>query len=237
MSARGTERARRHGSPTAIAAPTVSAMLGLRNRAVREAAAEPRRRRSRSGASRRFDVALALGVALDALVEIGDLGTAEQWLREADGEDVLPVQFVYTWALLGRGGLRLAQYLLDEAIADLEEVGRRGREGWRPWNPAMFPYPLGARDRAAAIGCAGSARRLAEEELELARRAGTHRAPSAWRSHARADERQHRRPPGRRGDPGRERCAARARPRARRAGRRDGGVRPARTPASPSTPG
>ena len=77
-------------------------------------------------------------------------------------------------ALMARGRIRFARGLVDEAAADLLELGRRC-ESWTLRNPAAFPW----RSQAAiALRSTGPerARDLADEEIELARSFGAGRA-------------------------------------------------------------
>jgi DNA-binding CsgD family transcriptional regulator len=177
MTEAATDRARRQGSPSAIVrAQVVAAMLSLRTGAVREAVADAR---SAVEVGHAADVHLwpmAVGVLLEALVERGELDAAEDVLRATGTTGEVAELFLATWALLGRAALRLAQGRWEEGIADLEEVGRRGAEGWRPWNPAMFPYRSPLAVALLRAGDAERARALAAEELDLARRWGSARA-------------------------------------------------------------
>ncbi|HYF26148.1 MAG TPA: LuxR C-terminal-related transcriptional regulator, partial [Baekduia sp.] len=178
--------ARRHGAPAAIArAHLVLAMLHLRRGALRDAVADARTAHEIGMATPTFHThPMAVGVLVEGLVELGTLDEADAVLAEAAGDGPLPELFLFTWTLYGRGLLRVAQGRLGEAIADLEEVGRRGREGWHPWNPAMFAYRSTLALARLAAGDPEGARAAAAEELELARRWDAARAVGiALRTH------------------------------------------------------
>jgi DNA-binding CsgD family transcriptional regulator len=82
---------------------------------------------------------------------------------------------VQNFVLLSRGMLRLSQRRAGEAVADLEELLWRERV-WRAENPAMMPIRSGLAVALLATGERERARRLASDELELARRFGARRA-------------------------------------------------------------
>ena len=151
-------------------------MLSLRIGSIREAEADARSAIEVGRDAVSHLRPMAVGVLLDALVERGELDAAEAVLRDTGSTGELPEQFLTTWAVLGRGTLRLAQGRRDDAIADLEEVGRRGEEGWRPWNPAMFPYRSVLALALLHAGDPARARELVVEDLDLARRWGGARA-------------------------------------------------------------
>jgi tetratricopeptide (TPR) repeat protein len=121
--------------------------------------------------------ALNGGVLLQALVEQGELDTAEQALLPLDSETE---SGVVTAAPLrvARGRLRVAQGRIAAGLEDFLAVGASLTRamvicpGYVPWrsDAALAHLALGGRDAAA---------RLAEEELELARVSEPH-APSAW---------------------------------------------------------
>jgi hypothetical protein len=70
------------------------------------------------------------------------------------------------FVLFARGRLRFAQGRHAEAIADLDQLGRRERK-WRGRNPAVFPYRSFLALALAATGNRERARTLAAEEVEL----------------------------------------------------------------------
>jgi DNA-binding CsgD family transcriptional regulator len=87
----------------------------------------------------------------------------------------IPDTFVHNWVLDSRGRVHLAQGRIEDAIADLEELGRRDERRDHP-NPAAHPH----RSRLALAllrqGDADRALALADEETALARRWGAPRA-------------------------------------------------------------
>lgn len=76
--------------------------------------------------------------------------------------------FTYNWSLLARGRLALAQGDPRRALDDLLECGRRQLAVPAP-NPAVLPWRSEAALAAQALGRDDDARRLADEELALAR--------------------------------------------------------------------
>jgi ATP/maltotriose-dependent transcriptional regulator MalT len=116
-------------------------------------------------------VALAVSLLVTALTRQGDLNEAEQTLQGRGLIDKLPetVSF-FDWLLLARGELRIAQHRTQEGLDDLLEIGRRERlSGWEEgllWRVRAAPV-------LAARGERDHGRRLAEEELEMARHRGT----------------------------------------------------------------
>jgi DNA-binding CsgD family transcriptional regulator len=76
------------------------------------------------------------------------------------------------FVLFARGRLRFAQGRHAEAIADLDQLGRRERK-WRGRDPAVFPYRSFLALALAATGNRERARALAAEEVTLARAWGT----------------------------------------------------------------
>jgi DNA-binding CsgD family transcriptional regulator len=111
---------------------------------------------------------LAHGALLEVQVERGDLDAA----TELAPEEELPDTFMHNWLLYGRGIVRLAQGRVKEAIADLEELGRR-EEKWRGRSPGLFAYRSLLARAWHVEGDPERARDLAREELALARGWGT----------------------------------------------------------------
>ena len=109
---------------------------------------------------------MAHGPLVEALVGEGELDAADRALAAAGFEGEIADTFMHNFVLFARGLLRLAQKRPAEAVADLEELGRRERR-WRGANPGVFPYrsliaTAHGVPRADALA-------LAREELELAR--------------------------------------------------------------------
>lgn len=114
------------------------------------------------------------GVLALALVARGDLDGAEAAIAESGCGPALPQFVCLNPVFYARGVLRAAQGRHDEALADFTEFGdRSARINLR--NPGD-PWRLGAAECLLHQGGAAEAIRLADEQLELARRWGT---PSA----------------------------------------------------------
>lgn len=114
------------------------------------------------------------GVLALALVARGDLDGAEAAIAESGCGPALPQFVCLNPVFYARGVLRAAQGRHDEALADFTEFGERSaRINLR--NPGD-PWRLGAAECLLHQGGATEAIRLADEQLELARRWGT---PSA----------------------------------------------------------
>lgn len=178
VSAQALEDARRRGSPLATArAFAVSAVLHLRRGGVRDAESDARAS-AEVGLKAGFAVSLLpLGVLIEALIERGLLDAAERELQSAGRADTpLAPRFLENWILHARGRLSLATGRVETAIADLEELGQRGRDGWRPWNPGMFCYRSDLAMALLRTGARERAEALAAEEVALARQWGTRRA-------------------------------------------------------------
>jgi DNA-binding CsgD family transcriptional regulator len=110
---------------------------------------------------------LNAGVLIDALVEQGELDTAELALAPVDG---YTTSGSLTAAILryGRGRLRVAQGRTEAGLADLLAVGALlGRA--QVTCPSYLPWRSEAADAHRALGDQDAARRLADEELDLAR--------------------------------------------------------------------
>jgi DNA-binding CsgD family transcriptional regulator len=178
VSARAIDDARHRGSPIGGArAFAVSALLRWRQGLVREAVSDARTA-AELGLHAGFAVSLLpLGVLVEALIEHGDLASAEAELRAAGRADgPIGARFLENWVLHARGRLRLAQGNLNGAIADLEDLGDRGNTGWRPWNPGMFCYRADLARAYVRTGDRDRAQALADTEVTLAERWGAPRA-------------------------------------------------------------
>jgi DNA-binding NarL/FixJ family response regulator len=117
----------------------------------------------------------------EVLIERGELDEAASLL--AGGALAGPpaaVAHVYpnVWVLLARGRLRLAQRRVEDAIDELRECGRRALAIDHA-NPAVVPWRSQLAHALAEVGQTAQARRLAAEELELARAFGAPRALGA----------------------------------------------------------
>ena len=117
-------------------------------------------------------VPFALGALIEALVEGGELDSAERELgdRGLDGE--IPPGPTSMYLLEARGLLRLAQGRAREGLDDLVEFGRRD-EPWGLANPLASRWRSHAALALAAMGDIDAAGRMALEDLDRARRWGT----------------------------------------------------------------
>jgi DNA-binding CsgD family transcriptional regulator len=116
-----------------------------------------------------------LAFLIEALVERGSLIAAEDALRGAHIPAELPELAQFNRLLFGRAGLRLAEGRIRDGIDDLLECGRR-LEAFGMRNPTAIPWRSSAALGLLATGEHEAARRLADEELALARRFGAPRA-------------------------------------------------------------
>ncbi len=118
-------------------------------------------------------VPLAVAVAADCLVETGDADAALKLFADAGLEGDLPELQMFRWTQVTRGRVRIAAGQRDEGIADLlscerEQMGARA-------TLAML-WRSDVAGALAARGDAAHARRLVEEQRELARAAGEPRS-------------------------------------------------------------
>jgi DNA-binding CsgD family transcriptional regulator/Flp pilus assembly protein TadD len=117
---------------------------------------------------------------IDVLIERGEPDAALDALADS-GSAEIPDLLVTNFLLFSRARLRLARGELENGIADLRELAARER---RSHSPRMFPYRSTLAVAYAALGRTAEARRLAAEELELARCWNTPRAVGmALRAH------------------------------------------------------
>ena len=109
----------------------------------------------------------ATGVLVDVLVERGDLDEAERTL-EPLGAD--PASTALRWTILRhtRGRLLFAQRRFGEALRDFQVAGEIAVSGLAA-SPSYLPWRSDAALAALALGDTDTARRLSDEELELAR--------------------------------------------------------------------
>ncbi|TWE15683.1 regulatory LuxR family protein [Kitasatospora atroaurantiaca] len=115
---------------------------------------------------------MAIAVLVDTLIERGKARDAERLLTETGLADADSPLLLFSFLIGARARLRAAQGRMPEAIKDLLALGAR-LEG-AVLTPALVPW----RSRAAlalVAEDAGAARRLAHEELGLARAFGAPR--------------------------------------------------------------
>jgi DNA-binding CsgD family transcriptional regulator len=117
---------------------------------------------------------MATGVLVDALVERGKIHEAERQLEPVAGDLQSSSQ---TAGVLrhARGRLRFAQRRLDEAVDDFRAAGEVANRTMAV-SPCYLPWRSDAALAELALGHPDAARRLGEEELELARSFGAPRA-------------------------------------------------------------
>src|SRR5581483_9395987 len=122
-----------------------------------------------------LDAAVPAAILADVLRERGDVdGAAAALAQTPFGEEIPDTNHLH-FLLYTRGRVRLAQGHGDEGIADLLELGRRYASlGGR--NPAIFSWRSIVALALHRRGDTKEARRLADEELELARAWGAPRA-------------------------------------------------------------
>jgi DNA-binding CsgD family transcriptional regulator len=121
-----------------------------------------------------IDWAWALAILLDSMRERGEIDAAQALLQSAGAEGELPGHVTFVFLLESRGRLRCAQGRLREGVEDLLESGRC----WEPFglrNPNVSAWRSDAAVALLHLGERDHAGRLADEELELARTAGTAR--------------------------------------------------------------
>jgi DNA-binding CsgD family transcriptional regulator len=176
-SASAIEDARRRGSAVGTCrAYTIRAVLHLRTGAIRDAEADARTA-TELGLHAGFQISvMALGFLIEALVLRGMFDEADAELRGAGLDGDIPERYLHNWVLHARGWLRYASGGTAEAIADFEELARRGDTAWLPWNPGIFQHRSGLALALLRLSDRERAYALASEELELARRWGTRSA-------------------------------------------------------------
>ena len=110
-----------------------------------------------------------------ALVERGALDEADRVLDQAELGHDIPDLVMFDALLDARGRLRIASGRTADGVADLLSCGER-QERWGAQNPSVIPWRSMAAEGMIRLSRGDEARRLADEEVELARRAGTPRA-------------------------------------------------------------
>ncbi len=114
---------------------------------------------------------LALGVLVNALIELGEVEAADQALRDGGFDAEIPPGLPSNPLLEARSLLRLAQGRTREALEDLVEFGHRD-ERWGGANPLASRWRSHAALGYAAIGDIRRARQTAADDVARARRWG-----------------------------------------------------------------
>jgi len=119
---------------------------------------------------------MAIGVLVDALLEMGEPDAAQAALEQAPltAGPQLPDNVFFIPVLFSRGRLRIAQGGVDEGLADVLEAGRR-QDAWGAPNPSVLPWRSTAAEALLALGERDQAAELAATELALAERFGAPR--------------------------------------------------------------
>ncbi len=114
---------------------------------------------------------------LDVLVEQGRFDEAERLARATEHQRI-HLSIFRSLSQIERGSLLLAQGHADRALEEFTAAGRAGARAGTT-NPAMVPWRAGAVVALVQLGEHEEARRLADENLGLARRFGAPRTISS----------------------------------------------------------
>lgn len=167
------ELARERGRPLATAiSASIAAHLAVRDGDIRQALAFGEQALA---AADSWVAILATAFLVPALVDAGETGRARALLAEhglSEG-DLLPV-FPFNMAQYARGCLRAAIGDHEAAVTDLLGLGAVATR-WGIVNPAAIGWRSAAALSQSALGDSAAARRLAGEEIDLARRWGAAR--------------------------------------------------------------
>jgi DNA-binding CsgD family transcriptional regulator len=167
------ELARQRARPLATAiSASIAAHLAVRDGDIRQALAFGEQALA---AADSWVAILATAFLVPALVDAGESGRALALLAEhglSEG-DLLPV-FPFNVAQYARGCLRAATGDHEAAVTDLLGLGAVATS-WGIVNPAAIPWRSAAALSHSALGDSAAARRLAGEEIGLARRWGAAR--------------------------------------------------------------
>jgi DNA-binding CsgD family transcriptional regulator len=113
----------------------------------------------------------ATGLLALAQLEHGDLDGAAKTIEASGFPEKLPSRIVINFFQIARGRLRIETGEVERGVGDLLAVGRRCLEIPSD-NPASYAWRRFAVDGLLMLGRNDEARRLAEEELAIARRWG-----------------------------------------------------------------
>jgi tetratricopeptide (TPR) repeat protein len=169
--------ARERGWPVAFAAASCfRAWLAMRRGQIREAEAEAR---AADEVRRQYGLhptaPMATAFLVDALRERGELEEAADVLADAGFPEDVPDAAIFQLLLYARGRLRLAQGREREGLEDVLLAGHR-EVALGGVTPAALDWRSTAAIVLARLGEREEARRLAAEEVELARALGAPRA-------------------------------------------------------------
>lgn len=167
------ELARQRARPLATAiSASIAAHLAVRDGDIRQAQAFGEQALATADS---WVAILATAFLVPALIDAGETGRALALLAEhglSEG-DLLPV-FPFNLAQYARGCLRAATGDHEAAVTDLLGLGAVATS-WGIVNPAAIPWRSAAALSHSALGDSAAARRLAGEEIGLARRWGAAR--------------------------------------------------------------
>jgi DNA-binding CsgD family transcriptional regulator len=167
------ELARQRARPLATAiSASIAAHLAVRDGDIRQALAFGEQALATADS---WVAILATAFLVPALIDAGETGRALALLAEhglSEG-DLLPV-FPFNVAQYARGCLRAATGDHEAAVTDLLGLGAVATS-WGIVNPAAIPWRSAAALSHSALGDSEAARRLAGEEIGLARRWGAAR--------------------------------------------------------------
>jgi DNA-binding CsgD family transcriptional regulator len=174
--ARAVAEAQAHGSVFEFAsASAFRASVAYRTGNLVQAEAEGRAALEAAGPSSTLVVNVALLPLLDTLIDRGEFAAGERLAIGDAAQSFAHEGMTYQLALVARGRLRVAQGRVQQGLADLLSVGR-WCEAWGALNPGMFACQSSAALAALTLGDVSEARRLAREEVHLARPLGQPRA-------------------------------------------------------------
>ena len=120
-----------------------------------------------------FSVLQLLAVAITVHVERGELETADELSRRGDALGIAEDHTFTDEFLVARGRLRIAQGELEQGVADLVWCGERLKALDLPWQGHWRAF---AAPALVSLGDREEAEQLADEQLDLARHAGSPRA-------------------------------------------------------------
>ena len=177
--AEAIESSRQRGSALGFAfASCLSAYVNVRRGALSEAADDAETAlEAMTDVGWKVVLLLAAYYLADAKLEMGEVDDAAAALAERGFTHGIPAYTPFNVLWQMRGRVRAASGELREGLADLLECGRR-QEAAGVLSPAIIPWRTDAAQVHAQLGELDQARRLAGEEVELARAFGAPRTLS-----------------------------------------------------------